>query len=490
MTFIPRIAIWAAVSTTQQAQANKDSLPSQVQAGRAFADKIGGRVSIVYQIRGHTRKYIFFDAAERDIPEYARLRADCEGQEFDVLWCRARDRLGRTDALIAQVEALVTEVGGAEVYSAAMPHEVGQEGDGTSQIYLSAIERAQAESENVVRTRRTQQGIKARIERGLPMLWPYGYRPVRNAEGDVIAGEFHPAQAGAVRLITRLYLEGVGYRQIRKKLEASPWDPMRSHHWSHRTVSDIVHNDFYAGYVSYGEYESNGRSDKYPHFWDVDTHRRILEEHERRYQGRNPPATPVSGIVICRRCGWTMTACMSGQHRAYHCHNARYIGGIECHPNTVHYAVIRSELLAYLDFLSDERALEAALYTAAPERQVLEEEKGELQEYVADLDQRRKRLALAFSEGQMAVGVYRAADKDLLVSVEGASERLRELNEQLADLPYPEDRRLAVQSVVDLTRVNPGWIDEMPVEKARTALQQAGVKVYCEGGEVVEVCLE
>lgn len=82
----PRIAIWAAVSSKEQ-------------AGREYAAQVGGEVVRVYQVPGHSRSYIKFDDATSDMEAYHQLEADCEAGTFDVLWCRNRDRLGRTEAL-------------------------------------------------------------------------------------------------------------------------------------------------------------------------------------------------------------------------------------------------------------------------------------------------------------------------------------------------------------------------------------------------------
>ena len=152
-------SLFASVSTPQQATTDKDSLPSQIRDGHAWAESNDGQVITTYRVPGHSRKYIFFQDAERDIPAYRQLREDCERQAFDVLWCRARDRLGRTDALIAQVEAVVANAG-AEVYSATMPHQIGSASE-ASAIFLSSIERASAQVENVVKTRRHRIGMNA-----------------------------------------------------------------------------------------------------------------------------------------------------------------------------------------------------------------------------------------------------------------------------------------------------------------------------------------
>jgi DNA invertase Pin-like site-specific DNA recombinase len=170
-----RIAIFASVSTPQQAAVEKDSLPSQIRDGTAWADGIGDVVA-TYKVPGHSRKFIFYQDAEAAMEAYRQLRQDAEAKRFDILWCRSRDRLGRTAALISQVEAIV-QAAGAEVYSAAMPHELGHSTE-TSAIFMSAIEGASAQAENVERIRRHRSGMRARIGRGLPSMWPVGYRPI------------------------------------------------------------------------------------------------------------------------------------------------------------------------------------------------------------------------------------------------------------------------------------------------------------------------
>jgi DNA invertase Pin-like site-specific DNA recombinase len=220
-----RIAIFASVSSLQQATIDKDSLPSQLRDGRLWANSAGGDVVATFEVPGHSRKYIFFQDAEREIPAYARLKEACEQGAFDVLWCRARDRLGRTDALIAQVEALAA---GAEVYSTTMPTTIGETSE-ASALFLVAIKRAQAQVENVVKTKRHRTGMRARVLGGLPANnWPHSYRAVRDGSGQVVAGEFVPGEIEAARTITELYLKGHGVPYIVKVLNDSPWRPRRA----------------------------------------------------------------------------------------------------------------------------------------------------------------------------------------------------------------------------------------------------------------------
>ena len=64
-----RVAIWAAVSSKQQATDEKDSIPRQVLDGKTWTAAAGAEVVAIYEIPGHTRDYIHFYDAERDIPE-------------------------------------------------------------------------------------------------------------------------------------------------------------------------------------------------------------------------------------------------------------------------------------------------------------------------------------------------------------------------------------------------------------------------------------
>ena len=174
-----RVAIWCAVSSPQQARIDKDSLPSQERDGRAWADQNGYVVAAVYKVPGHTRQYVLYTDAAEAMPIYKRLIEDAKDGKFSALWCRARDRLGRTDALIATVEGLLAQHD-VEVYSAFMPHSLDDSSDAT-RIITSAVERGIAQAEGVQRESRRMVGVRKRIADGLhPNRWPYGYEVIRD----------------------------------------------------------------------------------------------------------------------------------------------------------------------------------------------------------------------------------------------------------------------------------------------------------------------
>jgi len=143
-----------------------------------------------------------------------------------------------------------------------------------------------------------------------------------------------------VCLATRLFLEGKSYNDIVDALNASPWRPKRADQWNFAGVRVILLNDFYAGYITYRNVTNEETSDKFPALWDEETHRRIIRERQRRAEswGGYYRSLRISGIVVCGRCGWKMTA-----HRgerwglAYRCAKVRIpMKSSTCSDHAVH----------------------------------------------------------------------------------------------------------------------------------------------------------
>ena len=486
-----RLAIFASVSTPAQAAVEKDSLPSQLRDGQAFAASIGATVVATYQVPGHSRKYIFYTDAETDIPAYHQLRADCDAHIFDVLWCRARDRLGRTDALIAQVEALVAAAS-AQTYSSLMPHDLAHTSE-TSSLYLSAVERAQAQVENIQRTRRRDVGIRARVRRGLPHCrWPYGYRPVKDPHGHTIAGEFVPGEIEAVQLATDLFLAGLGIHTIARRLNATPYHPRRSPRWAMTSVRNILYNDRYAGLITYGPHlVATDPSPAYPAAWDPATHRAILQERARRRRGGHPRVSPISGLVFCARCGYALE--LNRPHAVYnyrcYTHANRRALGRSCHTNTIRADVLLDAIQQTLSTLRDPAALDALLTAAAPNRAPFEAQRAHLVAAIAALKQKRERLALAFADQTMTADVYRDADDHLLEDLQAATRQLTDVGDQLAVQPTPEDHRAALEDLLATLATDPGWLRTGPVDQVRAALLRTGLRLYVENGHLVRITI-
>lgn len=488
---IRRIAIFASVSSPQQASIEKDSLPAQVRDGRAWAASVGGEVVAVYRVPGHSRKFIFYADAAREMLAYRQLRADAESGAFDVVWCRARDRLGRTDALISQVEAVISAIGGAQVYSALMPTALGAATD-ASGLYISAIERAQAQVENLQKSQRHRIGMRKRVERGLhPSNWPLGYRAVRDDGGRCVGAEVVPDEAETVRFVTDMFLRGYGYLQIANALVASPHHTRNGGGWHVNTVRRITMRDLYAGVVACGEFAADEPSDKFPALWDEATYRAVVRERERRHRGGHAPVSPVSGLVFCVRCGWRMAATGGSKRpRSFRCvkHANKSLYGA-CHPNHVKVAVVETAVERALAAAATDADVTATVAQSAHGYAQLRQEVAQAAHAAQAVRQKRRRLALALADGKMMADVYRTADDTLIEEQRIVTATLADAQARAARLPSVEEREASLRQLRDLTLEHgaSGWLRAAPVEEMRTLLREIGVEVWCEERKIVRI---
>jgi len=265
-----RAVLWGAVSSKPQAE--KDSVASQFRDARALCEERQWPIAAELEVPGHSREYIFLHDAARDMDAYARLIELCDADAFDLLICRGRDRLGRTDALIAQVEAIVRQAS-ATVYSMTIPSEPEQEPSGRD-TWLSAIERAKAQDEIRELTRRSTQGSSARTRQGFFTVGntPYGYRKVHELKPDdfdnIEAIEdrtqkdmvIYEPEARIVRMIYDWYLDGMSIRAIAVKLNGEGHKPPRVR-WNQTQVRRMLRNPTYIGRVRYGVRQNTPRGE-------------------------------------------------------------------------------------------------------------------------------------------------------------------------------------------------------------------------------------
>jgi DNA invertase Pin-like site-specific DNA recombinase len=486
-----RIAIWAAVSSKPQAAQDKTSLDDQEQAGRQFATALEGHVVRVYTIPGHTRDLIFWTDAEDTMPAYRQLREDCANHAFDVLWATDPDRLGRDPALSNQVISLV-EKSGAEIYLASAPHPIGQTSTGHRYIY--AIQTVRAQEDQRTRVRYSAQGLRARVRRGLPANhWPLGYLPTRNAKGETTGATLDPDTAPAVRLATRLFIAGEPYSHIIHALDASPYHPARAPRWNLSTVQRIMHNDTYAGLPAWDGTTPTAPSPHYPALWDPDTHARLIRERARRAHPHNRRAkstgSPLSGVVFCGRCGYTMTRHRHPNRRtySYRCskHSRASVTGQPCHNNYVTQRKLYAALTDHLHRLAtDPTALDQAL--AIPDTTNHQTDLIHVDHRLADLQIRRDRLALALAAGHLDPQMYKKTDDLLQEDVAKLQEERQRLQTLIAAAPDPEARR---QAILTLAADLPAILTQAPPAQVRTLLQNAGLRIQCEAGAITSITL-
>ena len=481
-----RVGIWCAVSSKPQAAPEKESLPEQEQLGREFAEAVGAEVVQVYRVPGHSRDLGFYTDAERQMDAYRQLREDVETNALDVLWALDIDRLGREPALQQQVIWLVERQGSGEVYLQGSPHVLGQKSTGHRYIELMQGGRtAEAQEERV---RRYLMGMRGRTKRGLhPNRWPYGYRAIRNEAGDVIGAEFDEEQKAAVEFMTRLFLDGHSYHAIRLVLKDSHHRAPRRGRWHYSTVRRILLDDIYAGIVSWGKQQAEERSEKFPAIWDEKTHAAMIRERRRRrrvYHHRQ--GGPLTGVAFCSRCGATMGRMKHSRGTRYlRCnrHAMKRRNDQRCHPNYIQEAEAIQAVAEFLQELATPEALESALshWQGQPDLQV---ELETCERRIGDLNEQRKRLALALAAGDMDIGIYREADKELEDRLLVTQTKIRELKAETEALADLEVRRAALK---DLASGFPEVLGTEDPAAIATSLQNANIHVMIESGQVLAV---
>lgn len=433
-----RVGIWCAVSSKAQAADDKISLSAQEQAGRRFAQHLAGHVVACYQVPGHTRDVIFWHDAEETMDAYRDLRADVQAGKLDVLHAMDADRLGRDPALSNQLVSLC-EKNGCEVYFASNPHVVGQKS--SAQRYIFAITSTRAGEDQLRRIEYHHAGLTARVRRGLhPNHWPYGYRPVRDEHGKVVGGQFHPDEIEAVRTMTQLYLQGHSYQAIADALNDSPHRPRRTKHWSERRAHHMLHNDTYAGFPAWGDVTADRPSDLFPALWDTTTYAALRAERASRVRSKGRRKTSLFlHVAYCDRCGQTMWG--SGTGDEIRCstyiryHQKR--GTQKCHSN---YFLHRSIIDALTELFRTEftGADLAGLATNSEQRAELSGRLSHIAGRIADLEQRRTRLALALAADAMDITIYQAADTELKSQLDAWQREHDDLQSQLDATPDPE----------------------------------------------------
>ena len=491
-----RIGIWCAVSTKPQAAPDKESLPEQERLGRQFAEDVGGEIVAVYRVPGHTRDLWRWDEAESLMPAYRQLREGIEAGKLDVLYCVDSDRLGRDPALVQQVISLV-ERNGAEVYRESRAHTLGKKSE--SDRYIDAFDSVSASQEQKRRKRQLRMGMKGRIEkRGmLAGTVPFYLEPVREPTTGTVVGYQFNDQVAALDLMTQLFLAGHPYAKICRQMDDSRFPPPgNSKRWWHATIRKTLRSDVPAGIPSWGPFRAKERSDKFPARWDEETYQAVLRERQRRarfgYHRRG--SSPLSKVAFCARCGGGMTRHLSQRMPYYYLRCNRHASisvypHYECHPNHIAEPKAVEELAKFLEWLTDDAALDQVLAEQGDSAEV-EEMRRELaraRSAVEDLEARKLRAGHAFARDDMEISVYRQVNADLNDELDTERATAGKLAELLEAVPDLDERRCALK---ELAEGFPELLETREAPEIATLLQQAGIRVLVEEGKVQSIRLD
>ena len=234
-----RVAVYARVSTTRQAQAQ--GIEQQLDRLRAAATERGWELDDqhVYRDDGYS-------GARIGRPGLDRLRDHAALAELDMVLVTAPDRLARNYVhqvlLIDELAARGCRVEFLDRPMSADPHD---------QLLLQ-IRGAVAEYERTLIAERMRRGRQAKLRAGTLLPWtrpPFGYRldPERPRRADAVRVD--PGEAALVAQLFDWYLEPQAtiYRLARRLTDLGVPTPMGGPRWNTASVRGILRNPSYAG---------------------------------------------------------------------------------------------------------------------------------------------------------------------------------------------------------------------------------------------------
>jgi len=466
-----RVAIYARVSDDHQRE--KQTIESQLAEVRQFAVEHDWPVDEqhIYIDDGHSGFYL-------DRPALDRLRDAARDGLIDLLLVHDPDRFSRKYAyqvlLLEEFQRWGVEVR----FLKQAP------GDTPEQKLLVQIQGVIAEYERARIMERTRRGrlFWARQGRAVSAKVPFGYCYLRPNPKDAPSIEVNGAEAEVVRQIFRRHSEDRwSSRQIALELTALgvPTPMGKACYWNPSSVRLILQSEVYLGTWFLNRYRrsspDSGRSRPQvdersreewipipvPALIDAQLFARAQEILQQRQQDpdscfsplRHPDACLLRRLVVCASCGYKMTVLHSNAGRG---HLYYWCRGPDPHrikngsPRCPHPTVMAPRLDDFVwsdvvALLTDPELLLAAWQEQHGRgnlryQEIIEAESRQLKKQLADGQQQRERLLIAYEQGAIEM-------EELVGRRRSLDERARELQHRLQGFEKEAHERVALYTL-------------------------------------------
>ncbi len=446
-----RAAIWAAVSSDEQARADKASIPNQIQFCREYAEKQGWTESAgPFIADGYSRS--FYDGlseAMDNIPALKDAMEAADKRQYDVLMCYYYERFGDiTKNVFTRLSKYNIQFFSLNEPTTIVPPDLFDAHKNQTTAMLVAM----SDVKNNYRISRIvlnlRDSMPKRIREGLtPARTPYGYKYINNKTPP----ELVPELGAKLHQARIMLLDGIGYVKIGEFLGV---DRTR--------VPYVLSNTYYVGQVTYNKtfvthlnrgkrYNPNPRSKwltgqgQQEALFTQQEHDEIVAEIRRREKG---PHTFVFGGIL--RCG----VCGGRARRGWHGTPGEQRRVVRCRDSGKKHV-----LMEYADFY--DKAVDAMqdLIRRTVSGEVgreVEDRTAIIRKALAEKQKRRRKI----QEGYEAE-LYNAAEASrLLRELDKETEQLdRDLERIIAE---QQNQAAAVNVMQDLERVKdfPRWLEK------------------------------
>ena len=337
-----KTAIWAAVSTVNQATPDKVSIQIQIQKGREYIRAHNHTPAGEYIVPGESRTaFISLAHAEEDIPQLHQLLEDASKGKYQLLWVYD---LNRFRNLMLQVFEVLTAYN-VQIYNHDDPrapvNQYTDEHKNAARLNLKLHDIISGQEINTLQKHyREKMPARVTVKRlhpglGLP---PYGYRkPASQVHDRNAVLEQNPEQTRILHQIKDWFLQdGLSLTAIADRLNHQHTPSPRGGRWWYSIVRYLLANPYYAGIVEFGSTRRQRDKRKrtitrtknhtpvravgiHKPLWSTAEHQRILTELQRRANAQPGIKTrPLSRLLKCQ-CGALLWAQVTPAGQYWRC---------------------------------------------------------------------------------------------------------------------------------------------------------------------------
>ena len=476
-TAIKRVAIYARVSTTEQAEEGY-SIDEQERVLREWCDKQGHEVYEVYADRGISGKSI------RNRPALKQLIEDANKRLFDIVLVWKTNRLARNVLDVLKVHEIFDR-NYIAFRSFTENHET-ETSNGRLQFQMLAVI---AEFERNAISENVKMGMLARARQG---KWNGGRVLGYDLEDISSPGDrrkhtrlvINEKEAKTVKRIFELYIAGNGYKAIANRVNKEGHVGKRGKPFSISTIKTILENPVYVGMIRYdvrrnwtdkrrGDINPNPVLQKGEHEpiisqLDWGKAQQILKERSNKPNRVHGGTFPFTGVMKCPQCGAgmvvmrTVNKLKDGTRKTleyYACGAWKNQGTSVCRSNTIRADKAESYIFGRLQALATNKQLI---------KEVAERVNGKRLNYDEPLHQECQALLKELEQAKRKKDKAMELYEEDIIKKDDLQQRLIKVNEQIEQL------ELRLQPIkLQLQSLKVHTIDEASIQEVMANFQKA-----------------
>ena len=278
---------------------------------------------------------------KQDRPAFQQMLQDAKDGKIDLIITKSISRFARNTVTLLEAVRKLKSYDVDVYFEEQRIHSISSDGELMLTILASyAQEEARSVSENM------KWRVRRNFEEGKP--WgraPYGYT-IENSKFVIV-----PKESEAVKLIFKLYLDGIGSYRIKDIMNKSEYPTRNNCLWTETTIRGMLKNYIYTGnavfqttyvknYITKKKAKNNGEKPMYHveechdaiiSIEDYNKVQKIIKERtEKIHKGITPKDTPFKGKLICAHCGCTFRMKKNYKKYVWRCGTYIRLGSKKC----------------------------------------------------------------------------------------------------------------------------------------------------------------